>query len=74
MQALGLVRISKKQNFLEISATKFPECKKRGLGRILYLVNFIYFFLNFLFLLFECFRYSIGCGDGWPSKLRQGKQ
>ena len=32
MQALGLVRISKKQNFIEISFDKFVECKKMGLG------------------------------------------
>ena len=33
MQALGLVRILKKQNFNEISFNKISECKKMGLGR-----------------------------------------
>ena len=32
MQALSLVRISKKQNFIEISFDKFLECRKMGLG------------------------------------------
>ena len=32
MQALGLVRISKKQNFIEISFDKFLEFKKMGLS------------------------------------------
>ena len=31
MQALGLVRILKK-NLVEISVNKISECKKRGLG------------------------------------------
>ena len=32
MQALGLVRISNKQNLIEISFDKFLERKKMGLG------------------------------------------
>ena len=32
MQALGLVRISEKQNFIEILFTKNSECEKMGLG------------------------------------------
>ena len=34
MQALGLVRISKKQNSVEILPENFSECKKMGLDRI----------------------------------------
>ena len=34
MQALGLVRISRKQNFVKISFKKISECKKIGLGRL----------------------------------------
>ena len=33
MQALGLVRISQKQNFIEILLGKISQCKKMGLGR-----------------------------------------
>ena len=33
MYALGLVRISKKQYFVEISFKNISECKKMGLGR-----------------------------------------
>ena len=33
MQALGLVRIPKKQNLVENSSTKISECKKMRLGR-----------------------------------------
>ena len=32
MQALGLVRVSEKQNFIEILFDKFLECKKMGFG------------------------------------------
>ena len=34
MQAFGLVRISKKQNFFEISLKKISERKKNGVGPI----------------------------------------
>ena len=34
MQALGLVRMSKEQNVIEISFNKISECKKIGLGRV----------------------------------------
>ena len=37
MQALGLVRISKKQNFVEILFRKISERKKKGSGRNFYL-------------------------------------
>ena len=33
MQALGLVKIFKKQNLIEISFVKISKCKKMGLGR-----------------------------------------
>ena len=33
MQALGLVRISKKQNLIEISLKKMSEYKQMGLGQ-----------------------------------------
>ena len=33
MQALGLVRISKKQDLVEISFEKISECRKLGLGQ-----------------------------------------
>ena len=40
MQALSLVRISKKQNFVEISLTKNSECKIMGLDLIVLYVWF----------------------------------
>ena len=33
MQALGLVKISKKQNLVEILYKKISECKKNEIGR-----------------------------------------
>ena len=37
MQALGLVTISKKQNFVDILLEKISECKKLGLGPNIYI-------------------------------------
>ena len=51
MQALDLVRISKKHNFIEISLDKFLECKKMGLGRLISSLTAIAM-LNFYFFLF----------------------
>ena len=60
MQALGLIRISNKQIFVEISVRKISERKKMGLGQLI-VIGTDYFLLCLCWALLQvtCWRQQV---------------
>ena len=69
MQALGLVRISKKQSFVKISFKKISECKKMGLGIVLLIPHMPSFSMTTVAIR-ECIQLS-GQQENFPQKYKR---